>query len=408
MNIFPIVFLSLASLVATTLVQGAEHRVGGIIDLRASFSDTLPSYLDGNFGKFAQGNGSTVALSQAALVYNGTFDSGLGIHITGNAYVQNTDASAGLSEAYLLYKTLPSASGFRLDARAGRMYPHVSLENVQTAWSSPYTLDFSTINSWLAEEVRHRGVEVSLTRLGSFTASNQDLTLGLALYQGNDPTGAMLAWHGWVLSNRQSLLHQTLPLPDLAPTFVPAASDAFRELDHRIGYHAFVENQWHEKGTLLIGYYDNNADAKVVKDNQWAWATRFAHVGFKWKLAGDLELLGQYLTGDTLMEAPGNGFDLVFNDFHSAFVLLSKSSGRHRWSARLEEFAVLDRDTMRSDLNREYGKAATLSYRYRLSSHWFMQGEYSLIQSTRAARRVAGFAEKLREEQVQVAVQYLF
>lgn len=400
--------LTFTAMFATTLVQGAEHRVGGIVDLRASISDTLPSYLEGNFGKFTQGDGSNVALSQTALVYNGTFDSGFGVHITGNAYVQNGDSSAGLTEAYLLYKALPSASGVRLDARAGWMYPHVSVENVQTAWSSPYTLDFSTINSWLAEEVRHKGFEVSVTRLGRYSGSNQDLALSLALYQGNDPTGAMLAWHGWVISNRQSLLHERLPLPDLAPTFVPAASDAFRELDHRIGYHAFVENEWHEKGKLLIGYYDNNADAKVVKDNQWAWATRFAHVGFKWMLAEDLELLGQYMTGDTLMVSPRNGRDLVFNAFHSAFALLSKSSGRHRLSARLEEFVADDRDTIASDMNQEYGKAATLSYRYRMSTHWFAQGEYSWIQSARAARRVAGLAEKLREEQLQVAVQYLF
>jgi len=408
MKVIPIYIVSLASLFAVSLAQGTEHRVGGLVDVRASISDTLPSYLQGNFGKFTQDNGGNLALSQAALVYNGTFDSGFGVHVTGNAYVQNGDSSAGLSEAYLLYKTLPSARGLRLDARAGWMYPHVSLENVQTAWSSPYTLDFSTINSWLAEEVRHKGLELSVTRLGRFSESSQDLALGLALYEGNDPTGAMLAWHGWVLSNRQSLLHETLPLPDLAPSFVPAASDAFNEIDHRIGYHAFVENEWHEKGKVLIGYYDNNADAKLVKDNQWAWATRFAHAGVKWLLADNLELVGQYLTGDTLMVSPRNGRDLVFNDFHSAFVLLSKSRGRHRWSGRVEEFAVIDRDTMPTDLNQEYGKAATLSYRYRMGTHWFTQGEYSWIQSTRAARRVAGYAEKLREEQLQVSVQYIF
>jgi hypothetical protein len=398
---------SVAMLIASTFVSGAEHRVGGIIDMRASISDAFPSYLDGNFGKFTQDDGGNLALSQTALVYNGSFDSGIGIHVAANAYVQNGDASSGLTEAYVTYKTLPSARGLRLDMRAGWMYPHVSLENVQTAWSSPYTLDFSTINGWLAEEVRHKGIETSITRLGRFSGSEHDLALGLALYQGNDPTGSMLAWHGWVLTNRQSLLHERLPLPDLAPSFVPAASDPFRELDHRIGYHAFFEDEWHEHGKLLLGYYDNNADPKVVKDNQWAWTTRFAHVGFKWTFA-DLELLGQYLTGDTLMVSPRSRRNLVFNDFHSAFLLLSKSSGRHRLSGRIEEFAVIDRDTMASDPNQEYGKAATISYRYRMGTHWFTQGEYSHIQSTRVARRAAGFAEKAKEQQVQISLQYLF
>jgi hypothetical protein len=398
---------SIAS-VSTTFSQAAEHRLHGLVDVRASISDTLPSYLEGNFGKFTQDNGGNLALSQAALVYSGTFASGIGVHVTGNAYLQNGDSSAGLTEAYLLYKSLPSARGLRIDARAGWMYPRVSVENVQTAWSSPYTLNFSTINTWLAEEVRHKGLEVSVTRLGKFAASEQDLALGVALYQGNDPTGAMLAWHGWVLGNRQSLLHETLPLPDLAPSFVPASSDAFRELDNRIGYHFYFEDEWLDHGKLLAGYYDNNADAKVVKNKQWAWATRFAHVGFKWMFTENLELLGQYMLGDTLMVSPGSRRDLVFNDFHSAFVLLSKNSGSHRWSARLEEFAVIDRDSIKTDMNQEYGKAATLSYRYRMSTHWFAQGEYSWIQSTRAARRAAGHAEKLREEQLQVSVQYLF
>lgn len=408
MKLLPYHRVIVAVLIAPMFALGAEHRVGGIVDMRASISDTLPSYLDGSFGKFTQDNGSHLALSQAALVYNAAFDSGIGFHAVGNLYMQNGDASGGLTEIYFTYKTLPSTQGLRLDMRAGWMYPHVSLENVQTAWSSPYTLDYSTINGWLAEEVRHKGIEASVTRLGRFSGSEHDLALGAAVYQGNDPTGSMLAWHGWVMTNRQSLLHERLPLPDLAPSFVPAASDSFREIDHRFGFHAFFEDEWRERGKLLLGYYDNNADAKVVRDNQWAWTTRFAHAGFKWMLADDLELLGQYMIGDTLMVSPRNRRNLVFNDFHSAFLLLSKSSGRHRFSGRIEEFAVIDRDTMPTDLNQEYGKAATLSYRYRMGTHWFTQSEYSRIQSTRAARRVAGFTEEMKEQQLQISLQYLF
>jgi hypothetical protein len=43
-----------------------------------------------------------------------------------------------------------------------------------------------------------------------------------------------------------------------------------------------------------------------------------------------------------------------------------------------------------------------------MSAHWFMQGEYSWINSSRAARSVASLAEKTKEQQLQLSLQYLF
>lgn len=283
------------------------------------------------------------------------------------------------------------------------------MENALTAWTSPYTLDYSTLNAWLAEEVRHEGVEATVTRLGRFHDAAYDLSLGLALLRANDPTGAMVAWHGWVSGSRQSLWNEKLPLPNSELGFVPEASDPFLELDDRIGYHATAQWEWHGRARVLAGYYDNRADPEVFNaDLQWSWTTRYSHVGLKWQLTPDTELIGQYLRGDTLMRSARTGTDLVNNDFHSAYLMLSHQRGPHRLTGRIEEFSVDDRDGMAVDDNNEYGRGVTLGYGYRLSRHWFLQGEYTWLQSDRPSRQRHGLAPALRERQAQLALRYYF
>lgn len=389
-------------------VQAAEHSVHGLLDLRYSVTDGMSSYVDGGFGKFQFDDGDHWTLTQAALSYHGDFNNNLSVHVITNGYANSLNDGLGLTEAYLQYKSLPSRSGLRMETRAGLLYPRVSMDNVLTAWASPYTLDYSTLNSWIGEEVRHQGIEISVERLGKFHNSNQDFSIGAALIRANDPTGAMLAWHGWVVSSRQSLRHETLPLPDLPAGFVPEASDPFLELDDRLGYQLWTQWELHNRGKVLIGYYDNNADPQVVEDLQWAWTTRFAHIGVKWKLPGELELLAQYLQGDTLMESSSSGKDLVYDDYHSAYIMLSKKIKRQRFTVRFEEFAVVDEDDISSDVNTEYGKVATLSYVFRLDKHWFLHGEYSAIRSYRPIRANYNLDTKLTEHQTQIALRFFF
>jgi len=55
-----------------------------------------------------------------------------------------------------------SATRYRL--KLGAFYPNISLEKVDPAWSSPYTQNFSAINTWIAEEIRTFGAELSMSR----------------------------------------------------------------------------------------------------------------------------------------------------------------------------------------------------------------------------------------------------
>lgn len=398
----------LGLLPACALGQIEQQQVFGLLDLRYRSVDGIDSYLNGGYGKFAGSEGGGLSLYHAALGYRAEFGGGFGVSLVGNRYGDG-GGDFGLTEAALHYRGLPSAEGLRLEARAGLLYPRVSLENLLSAWESPYTLDYSTQNAWIAEELRHQGVEARLTRLGKFHGSAHDFSLGLALLRGNDPTGAMLAWHGWVLGGRQSLQQEALALPNTGLGFVPEASEPFLELDGRTGLHATFEWEWQPRARLLAGWYDNNADPKVVnEDVQWAWTTRFAHLGLKWRLPADLELLAQYLAGDTLMVSPTSRRDLVYNDFHSAYLMLSRPFGPHRLSARVEEFAVIDRDRMAVDDNDEYGRAATLSYGYRLSRRWFLQAEYSWLRSRRPSRSEHGEPPALIERQWQLGLRCFF
>lgn len=395
-------------LLLATATQAAEHQVHGLLDLRYSRTDGIAGYLDGDYGKLRYDNGGQWSQAQGALVYSGEFAYNLSLHVIGNSYSDGVRDGAGLTEAYLQYRGLPSQTGLRLEARAGLLYPTVSMENVLTAWASPYTLDYATINSWIGEEVRHQGVEVSVTRLGKFSDSDHDFTLGAALFRGNDPTGAMLAWHGWVLGSRQTLQQETLPLPDIGEWFVPEVSEPFLELDERIGAHLTLQWQWHNRGRVLGGHYDNHGDPRVAENLQWAWRTRFSHLGIKWQLPAQTELIAQYLQGDTLMQSAYTEEDLVKNDYHSAYLMLSKQFQRHRLTARVEEFAVVDNDAITTDNNDEYGKASTLSYGYRFDHHWFAQAEYSWLRSDRPSRGMHGHRPTMTEQQWQLAVRCFF
>lgn len=391
-----------------SLCAAAEQSFHGLLDIRYRIADSIPSYLEGGYGKFTVDDGGDLSLAHGGLAWRGDFGRGFGAYVVAN-YYPDRDDSIGVSEAYLSYRSLPSADGLRLDARAGLLYPKVSMENVLTAWTSPYTLDYSTLNAWLAEEVRHQGAEASVTWLGKFRGAQYDLRLGLALLRANDPIGAMVAWHGWVSGSRQSMWDEKLPLPNSELGFVPDASDPFLELDDRLGYHATAEWEWHAHARVLVGHYDNRANPEVFNaDLQWSWTTRYSHMGFKWQWSENIELIGQYLQGNTMMRSARNSVDLVNNDFQSAFLMLSRQAGPHRLTGRVEEFSVDDRDTITVDNNDEYGRGFTLSYGYRLSRHWFLQGEYTWLQSDRPSRQLHGHPMDLREQQAQLAVRYFF
>jgi hypothetical protein len=66
-----------------------------------------------------------------------------------------------------------------------------------------------------------------------------------AVFTGNDPTGTLLAWRGWSISDRIAGRNESLQLPDLpvyrrwgAIPWQHRTIHPFREVDGRLGYYA--------------------------------------------------------------------------------------------------------------------------------------------------------------------------
>lgn len=388
--------------------HSVEHKLRGLIEVSYTLTDGIESYLDGNYGKFRFNDGEQFSLSQGTIIYQLDWEDKLSIHLTANAYIDGVKDNINFSESYLRYKTLPSKNGYRLEMRGGLMYPKVSMTNTLIGWTSPYTLSYSMINSWLAEELRHQGLDLTITRLGQFHNSEHDFEFSVTGFQGNDPAGSVLAWHGWTLTSRQTLRQESPALPNSHIGFVPDSSDVFLELDDRIGYQASTQWTWKNHGKLLFGYYDNQADPKVVENTQWAWRTRFFHLGVKWQLTPGVELICQYLDGDTLMQSSSGTMNLVDNKYDSGFLIISKKVSHHQFTARIETFSVSDRDTFTFDDNNEEGNAVTVNYRYRLNKQLFFQAEYNRVDSKRPSRVIKGQPQDLIERQMQFSARYFF
>ena len=403
----------------------AEYAVHGIVDFRISqVNASDKSYLSGGSGKFGLSDSVHFSIAQIGTDLSVSWDNGLSAHTVLNVYPKATGdeekTALGVTEAYFKYRSLPTMSGYRFQTRVGLFYPEISLENNAYAWASKNTLNSSTINTWVGEEIRVLGSEFKVTRLGKMNNDNYDLSLSVTAFINNDPAGALLAWHGWTTSNRQTLWTEKRPFPWFpargeGQTLEKQAtrSDPFLELDDRVGYHISGKWKLKRKGQISVGYYDNKATPYEVTDGQYGWRTRFYHVGTRWRFNKNLTLTAQYLSGDTLMQNESR-FDIVNNDYTSAFVALHYnwkafvSNKKHKTTLRIEDFSVTDNDNTWGDDNNENGQSLTLSHSYRLSKQWFLSAEYSLIDSYRGARFYNDQPVDLVETQYQLAARYFF
>ncbi|MEO8505092.1 MAG: hypothetical protein ABI609_14425 [Acidobacteriota bacterium] len=359
-----------------------------------------------------------LALGQALLEIRGDLSSTVTARATGALY-DSADPSAGVTEAFLEIHPVPR-SAWRWRSRIGAFYPALSIENTSAGWTSPYTLSFSAVNTWFAEEIRAQGAEVDLERMGRFVGSASDFGLTGAVFRGNDPAGALLSWRGFALHDRQTRLFERLDLASL-PAFAPGGSffpvqgafeKPFVELDGRWGY--WLGARWSHLGAsqLSATYYDNRGDPAVVKDGQWTWRTRFGHLSWHWRPSEQIDILAQALDGDTEMD--GFTGPLVHAKFWAAYLLASRTWGPHRLSVRIDGFGIADADSTPDDPNQEHGAAVTAAYFFLLSNaverrgNWRFGLELLSIRSDRPARRLLREPARGRETSAQLTAQWRF
>ena len=316
---------------------------GGLVEPRAAYSGDTVSWLDGGLGKTRygaarageeRGMGRLAELSLLVMPRFSPDWSGF-LHVKQDA---EQDIALEVVEAFLSYRPIPR-SNYRFKALAGAFFPPISLEHVDTAWTSPYTITPSAINSWVGEELRSLGVEAGM----EYEGETELFGLSAAAFGGNDPAGTLLAWRGWALHDRKTGLEETLPMAPLHENqFSHQARqvEPFIEIDNQPAYYLSATWQHLDFSIFRVLFYTNPHPGTEVEDGQYIWTTRFVNLGLHLFLSDRSELLAQYMDGITRMGRNNE----VDNEYQSFYVMLSHGFGPHRVSLRYDNFRVDDED----------------------------------------------------------------
>lgn len=374
---------SLASAVGASSASAQENagrnawQLGLTLDF-VSLSSPLDAWTEGGLGKlrFEERNAGTRAAHGYAQ-YRGRLAETLWAHVVFD-YAGDASKGLDLSEAFLTWRPVPhSRSQHQL--RFGSFYPPLSLENGGPGWTSPYTLSYSAINTWLGEEIRPFGAEWSMHRHLGALGSPHQLGVFTGSFYGDDPAGTLLFWRGWSLHDRQTRFNDTLEIPPLPVwdttgtiiDYIPQSLRPIRELDHRPGFYAGVEWRYARRFMAQLSHYDNGADPHAYGSREWGWHTRFDHLAAQISLPRDIGLIAQWMRGRTawVVGAEPSGVlrpsaKLVHDGFDAKFLLVTKRLARgHRLTLRYDRFAI-ERDEPAPALVADNGHAWTLAYRY--------------------------------------------
>jgi hypothetical protein len=396
-----------------TGAQAAELR--GLLDIRAVDADASRSFVDGGLGKTRYDAGSP-RLSVGQAVLRGDMD--LTDTIAASADISADDKHHGVvdvREAWIEWSPVPS-SEWKTRVKAGFFFPPSSVEADYNSigWVPKYTISSSAINSWIGEELRTNGAEWSARRLGRYVGAPYDVGFVASVFTGNDPTGTLLSWRGWSISDRMAGRNEALPLADL-PVYRPDGPlrkqsriiHPFRELDGRLGYYAGMNFNAGRQLELAYLHYDNRADPLVVKNGQWGWLTRFDHVSAVWKPvdgpAGGWEFMAQAMRGDTLM-----GMDAVYADFQSWYLLAAHRLGPGTLALRYDRFSTTEEDKLPQDPNDEHGQGVALAYNWPLARNLALMTEWLDVRSERGARLLIGERPRQVERSLTVSLRWHF
>ncbi|HEX6375920.1 MAG TPA: hypothetical protein VFZ91_09370 [Allosphingosinicella sp.] len=386
----------------------APETVSGTIDLRLAGADGERSWTDGGFGKARFGGGDAggflprPALAEAELVWRPP----LGWDLTGTLAIaaqHEQDYPVDLIEAFVTWKPVPRGPT-RLSARAGLLWPPVSLEHEGPAWAVTDMITPSAINAWIGEEVKTVAAEGTVSR----AFGGQRLSATLAIFGFDDTAGTLLAFRGWALHDLKSGAFGREPLPPLNGFMLFAQAPATRptiELDGRPGIYGKLA--WSPAAPLQVEafYYANRGDPEAVTSTlQWGWDTRFLHLGLRADLGPRTRLLAQALTGTTEMGIEENGRYWVETRYRAAYLRATHETGRIALSGRFDLFDTRERGSEMGAEENESGWALTGAGRLRLSDEMALLVEGLHIDSRRGTRSRTGLGAKQDQNVVQLAL----
>jgi len=418
MRAWPALIVAWHAGLAAAGTDGDRHVLEGAVEVSAvHLSTPFTTWLDEGEGKlrFDEDDGP-IEFSRAFLEYRGRLTSTLALR--GALNFQDTkDRPVDLTEAYLEWRPVPRTP-WRVRSRLGAFYPKLSLENVAAGWSSPYGLSASAINTWIGEELRTVGAELRVSRVLTQLPRAPELAVEGAMFYGNDPTGALLNWRGWSLHDRQTGLTSSLPLPEI-PAIEPwepvpdhaRGLEPFEEIDHDPGFYAAVEWRMGESFRLKYFHYDNHGDPTALDGLDYAWQTRFDHLGLQFTLPGAIGVIGQWMDGITRMGPDLGPWHVWDSGFDARFVMLTRAFGRHRLSARYDDFDVQPYNDPDKYTNRDDGYAWTASWLYEWSDHLRLGAEYVAIatehcETDQCAWVFNGLPRTSRQNQLQLSLRW--
>jgi hypothetical protein len=391
------------------LFTPANFELSG--DVRLVAVDGEKSWVNGGFGKLrsgSHGDGDFLVqpqLGNASLVWKPQFTWSLGAVVVGSLQ-GGQRTQAGLSQAYLTYRPMRS-SDVAFSARAGLMWPPVSLEHEGADWHVRDSITPSAINSWIGEEVRPLAAEATLAT----TVGDHKLRATAALIAANDTAGTLLTFRGWALHDRTTLAFNRQPLPpneDFAGIQAPYTHpllDIRRGFARRIGYYAKLAWQPPVPFRLELFRYDNRAYPEDVTDvgPEWGWRTRFNHLGLVADLGSGTELKAQAIDGTTHMGFPMPERRWVDERFRAAYAMLDHNVGKLTFAVRGDVFGTRNRGSIWTDEYDEHGWSAMVSAR-RDWSHVTGLVELLHVWSKTPAREYAGDEERQPQTQLQAEV----
>ncbi|WP_373987056.1 hypothetical protein [Duganella sp. BuS-21] len=402
--------LMLALAVAAGGAQAVEWR--GLLDLRAVDSNAERSFLDSGLGKTRyDADSPRLSIGQAVLRGDADLSDSIAASVELSADQQRRGV-VDVREAFLVWSPVPEGA-WKTRVRAGFFFAptSVELDYDSVGWVPKHTISSSAINSWIGEELRTNGIEWSARRLGRYSGDAFDVGVLAAAYTGNDPTGTLLTWRGWSISDRIAGRADTVKLADLPVYRAPNGRllkqsrdmHAFREMDGKLGYYAGANLNFGARLEFAALHYDNLTDPQVVKDGQYGWRTRFDHISAVWRPQGTWELSMQSMRGDTYMGRNGAGVD-----FQSWFVLASHPLGPGTAAVRYDRFSVTEHDNIPSDPNGEAGYGVALAYDWPLAEQLSLMTEALLVRSDRPARVLIGETQLQKERSLTVSLRWRF
>lgn len=391
-----------------------EFSFEALVDVRAVRGSGQSTWLDRGLGKTRYGTSqsgdrSSFQFSEASLVAHAQLNWELAAmaHIKFDPEQKN---KIDLVEAFLTY-TPSSTSAWRWRGKMGMFFPPISLEHSDVAWTSPYSLTPSAINTWVGEEIKTTGLELTLER----RMEGHTLSLTGAAFMLNDPTGTLLAWRGWALHDIKATALGRFALPDIHSISSTGAFDKQKpwiephhEIDNRVGY--YISGNWdmEDSFTLSALYYDNRGNPLGFDGDQYSWGTTFLNVGLTSVLPGDIEFLAQYMKGNTIMGPKVGAHYVADVNFSSYYILLSKMVGEQRLSLRYDSFKTDDLSFIIEDNNNETGHAWMASMGREFDGGHRVMLEVQYVDSNRASRADLAIPLRAKESQLQLSYRLSF